>query len=287
MAARSERFKVHLQSNFSVTTPLPDHWNLIVDSRGWQPLTGPLGYQKFVGWKVILKEAHGLTGPVLMDAKLPQTGGFHFMYLLPWSERELLIEDTTYANSPDLDTVAVEHSITDYLRQRSWQIQEICGKETGCLPLILHEQPEVLPFLIPVQNSDHSCLVYPLGARSGFYHPITGYSLPQTLRSLAWLLENWQAANPPKMIDAAVSHARKNKTRWQYYLFLNRMLFLSATPEKRFEVLQRFYTLPEPLIARFYAGETQWLDSARLLLGRPPVPLLRVWRAFQRNPKMS
>ena len=53
------------------------------------------------------------------------------------------------------------------------------------------------------------------------------------------------------------------------------MLFRAARPDERARVLQRFYTLPEPLIERFYAGRTTLGDAARILLGKPPVSVRR------------
>jgi lycopene beta-cyclase len=53
------------------------------------------------------------------------------------------------------------------------------------------------------------------------------------------------------------------------------MLFRAARPDERARVLQRFYTLPEPLIERFYAGRTTLGDAARILVGKPPVSVTR------------
>jgi lycopene beta-cyclase len=43
--------------------------------------------------------------------------------------------------------------------------------------------------------------------------------------------------------------------------------------------MQRFYGLPEPLIARFYAARLQALDKLRIVSGKPPVPLGAALRA--------
>ena len=51
------------------------------------------------------------------------------------------------------------------------------------------------------------------------------------------------------------------------------MLFRAAIPEQRYKVLERFYRLPQPLIERFYAARSTGVDKARILTGRPPVPL--------------
>jgi lycopene beta-cyclase len=69
-----------------------------------------------------------------------------------------------------------------------------------------------------------------------------------------------------------------SKQRWQersFYRMLNRMLFLAAEPDRRYEVLQRFYELPEPLIERFYRAASTYADKARILIGRPPVPIIK------------
>jgi lycopene beta-cyclase len=58
------------------------------------------------------------------------------------------------------------------------------------------------------------------------------------------------------------------------------MLFLAAEPERRVRVLERFYTLPAPLIERFYAGCPSVGDRLRILTGRPPVPLSRAIRCL-------
>jgi lycopene beta-cyclase len=56
------------------------------------------------------------------------------------------------------------------------------------------------------------------------------------------------------------------------------MLFRAAEPDKRYQVLERFYRLSPDLVQRFYAAESTWTDQVRILSGRPPVP---IGRAFQ------
>jgi lycopene beta-cyclase len=58
-----------------------------------------------------------------------------------------------------------------------------------------------------------------------------------------------------------------------FYRLLNRMLFRAAKPQQRYKVLERFYRLPQPLIERFYAAGSTLGDKARILSGKPPVPL--------------
>ena len=65
-----------------------------------------------------------------------------------------------------------------------------------------------------------------------------------------------------------------------YWRLLNRMLFIAAQPDKRREVMERFYRLREPLIERFYAGRSTWFDKARILTGKPPVAIVPALRCL-------
>jgi lycopene beta-cyclase len=46
--------------------------------------------------------------------------------------------------------------------------------------------------------------------------------------------------------------------------------------------MQRFYRMPPALIARFYAGRLHLGDKARILTGKPPVPLLQALAAARK-----
>jgi lycopene beta-cyclase len=61
------------------------------------------------------------------------------------------------------------------------------------------------------------------------------------------------------------------------------LLFGAAAPHERYRVLERFYRLSGPLIARFYAGSSTGLDKLRILSGKPPVPLLRALRVLRNS----
>ena len=113
----------------------------------------------------------------------------------------------------------------------------------------------------------------PIGLRAHLFHPVTGYSLPTAVETA----ERVAAHAGPLTTDAlrAVLHAQVISTakRNVFLRMLNRMLFRAAEPEKRYLVLQRFYGLREGLIERFYAGRPSLADKARILAGKPPVPI--------------
>jgi lycopene beta-cyclase len=76
-------------------------------------------------------------------------------------------------------------------------------------------------------------------------------------------------------------HARKAWKRRGFYRMLAAMLFKAAEPAERYRVLERFYRLDPHLIARFYAGQSTWFDRARVLTGKPPVPVGQAVKALR------
>ncbi|RYF05326.1 MAG: lycopene cyclase, partial [Oxalobacteraceae bacterium] len=68
-----------------------------------------------------------------------------------------------------------------------------------------------------------------------------------------------------------------------FFRLLNRMLFLAGSPDARWRVMQKFYQLPASLIAHFYAGRLSLADKARILSGKPPVPVLQALSAARKT----
>ena len=192
---------------------------------------------------------------MLMDALLPQHGGFRFMYVLPLAADRLLVEDTAFSDSPHLDVAALRNSIASYVAARDWTGSEVVREETGSLPLPLECEPA----------SPASPLV--AGYGGGWFHPVTGYSFPIAAR----LAELVAGLDPDRLFgEELAAHAREHARQVRFALRLNRMLFRWFDPDQRFRVLERFYRLPAPVIRRFYALELTALDRARIVFGRPP-----------------
>ncbi|HET9637694.1 MAG TPA: lycopene beta-cyclase CrtY [Allosphingosinicella sp.] len=246
----------------------------VIDARGAGPLPGlDLAWQKFVGLTCRFEQGHCVERPVIMDACVEQDDGYRFVYSLPFSATELLVEDTYYSTSPVLDVPLVRCRVGSHMRRRGLEPAEILAQETGVLPILLGGRLEDL-------WSDSDPPVARLGLRGGFFHPTTGYSFPDAVRNAALLAEQ-----PEFTSDALHGLFRRQAAMlWhqrRFYQRLNRMLFRAAEPRQRYRVLEHFYRLPEPLIARFYAGRLTALDKLRILSGRPPVPLRRAMTAIR------
>ena len=234
-----------------------------VVATGFKKSSEPSGWQKFVGWDVRFEKPHGLEQPVIMDATVAQIDGYRFVYLLPFDERTVLVEDTRYSNSPDIHRSAFETDLANYVKAR-WpeQSYEILRTEEAALPIPL--VMDVIP--------------QAFGVAGGFFHPTTGYSFPFAVRVSRKVAEAIKRGE--SLADAhARIHFEECKNHW-YYLALNKMLFLAAEPAERWRVFARFYGLNQDRIERFYGARMNWTDKLRLLAGRPPVPVGAAVRAL-------
>ncbi|HEV7436886.1 MAG TPA: lycopene beta-cyclase CrtY [Pseudorhizobium sp.] len=252
----------------------------VVDCRGYRPSNGlVLGYQKFLGLEVELREPHGLADPVIMDATVDQRDGYRFVYLLPQSPTRVLIEDTRYSDVAEMDETALVGDVNGYASTQGWSIDHVIRREQGVLPIALAHDFDRFWSELP---SD----IPQAGMRAGLFHPTTGYSLPDAVRVANLVAQNWPS-NSEQLAKAIRHHAARQHRRQRFYRMLNRMLFLAAHPERRHLVLERFYRLPTPLIERFYAGRTSGYDIARILVGKPPVPVHRALTCLREAPLLK
>jgi lycopene beta-cyclase len=253
---------------------------LVIDARGPRRSRRlALGWQKFLGQEVRLSAPHGLARPIVMDATVAQLDGYRFLYVLPIGPDRLLIEDTRYSDGPALDRAQLEIDIAAYAATQGWIVAETIREEVGVLPIALAGD-------IDAYWAESEGTAADAGMRAALFHPTTGYSSPDAARQAELI------ATLPRLTTASARAAltEMSKTAWRargFYRLLNRMLFRAAEPAQRYRVLERFYRLPQPLIERFYAGEATLADKARILSGKPPVPIRRALRCLSEAPLLA
>lgn len=244
----------------------------VIDGRGQAPPKGAspaldLRAQKFVGLEVELTADHGLDGPIIMDATVPQHDGYRFVYTLPFGPRTVLVEDTYYSDGRALAPDVLRGRVLDYIAAQGWSVARVIREEVGVLPIALGGDIGAFwdagPTGVPLA-----------GLRAALFNPITGYSFPDAVRT-ADLVAGLPSLDPASLYAALRHHSEATWASRGFYRFLTRMLFIAAAPHERYRVLQRFYRLDDDLVKRFYAGRSTALDKARTLIGRPPVPLGR------------
>lgn len=229
------------------------------------------GWQVFMGRHVRTHSPHGIERPIIMDATVEQHGSYRFVYTLPLGAHDLFVEDTYYADSPVLDRGVLSGRIDRYCEAHGWRGDPVAF-ETGVLPVVTGGD------FAAYQRAHRIDGVAVAGARGGFWHPLTSYTLPfaaQTALAIA------READLPGVQLAAMVEARA-AAHWRdtrFYRALGRMLF-DAEPDERYRIFQHFYRLPEPLVERFYAIRSTPFDRFRVLCGKPPMPIPRALAAL-------
>lgn len=239
----------------------------VVDARG--PRAMPrldLGWQKFLGQELAFERPHGLADPIVMDATVPQRDGYRFVYCLPFAPDRMLIEETFYSDTAHIDPALSCGAIEDYTRRAGWGGSSIVREEAGALPIALGGD-------IGGHIADFAGRPI-IGFAAGLFHPTTGYSLPDAVRT-ADLVAKLADLSAPALAAALGVHVRETWRARRFFRALNRMLFRACPPAERRRVLEHFHRLPEPVISRFYAARLTAIDKVRILSGRPPVPVGR------------
>ncbi len=249
-----------------------------IDARGAANLSMlDLGWQKFVGREYRFAKPHGVDRPVIMDATVDQSEGYRFVYCLPFSETRMLVEDTYYSESPELDAAKIGARLDAYVAQRRWVGGEIEREESGVLPVAM--------------GGDFGSFwrvggarVAKFGMRGGFFHPTTGYTLPDAVRTASMLVKQKDLTGGV-LHNVFEAYAAQLWKKRDFYRTLNTMLFRAAEPAQRYKVLERFYRLDPGLIGRFYAGQSSMFDRVRILSGKPPVPVGKAVSALKQRAK--
>lgn len=244
----------------------------VIDCRGATDLSMlDLGWQKFVGRELTLKRPHGVERPVVMDATVDQIDGYRFVYTLPFTKTRMFVEDTYYSDTPDIDHDALAARIDTYAAAKGWKVKAIAREEAGALPVVI--------------GGDFDAYWHAGGAtakagvRAGMFHPTTGYSLPDAVRA-AMLVADASDLSGAALHDLTWGLAQRTWKERGFYRMLDAMLFKAAEPAERYRILERFYGLDAKLIGRFYAARSTLGDKARVLSGRPPVPIGRAIAAI-------
>ena len=250
----------------------------VIDARGFGTLAETqrraldLAWQKFVGRDYRVEGGHGLDRPIVMDAAVEQIDGYRFVYSLPFDDTRLLVEDTYYSDRGQLDVAGLGDRIGTYLESRGWRGAHIEREEQGVLPVALAGD---FDRFWPEGETAR------IGVMGGFFHPTTGYSLPDAVRT-AMFLCGQKDFNGAGLAGRLRDEAERLWSERGFYRLLNRMLFRAAAADQRYRVLEHFYRLDDALIGRFYAARLRLWDKVRILSGKPPVPIGRAVAAMLR-----
>lgn len=224
----------------------------------------PLLQQHFTGWFVKTKQAvFNKDVCTFMDFSIPQKGNTRFMYVLPTSATEALIEYTLFSSSL-LPKQEYEEAIKDYLLKLGATDYEIIERESGSIPMTVY------PFW---ENNTRN--IINIGSAGGWTKASTGYTFKNTCKLSQQLVEFLQKDN-----DFTKFHS-KNRF-WFYDMLLLDILYRNN--EKGSTIFASMFRKAKPqLIFKFLDEETTLNEDLKVILSCPKRTFIKAFfRSFSR-----
>ncbi|MGO4772603.1 lycopene cyclase family protein [Flavobacterium sp. W22_SRS_FK3] len=218
----------------------------------------PVLQQHFVGWFVKSeKEIFNPEEATFMDFSVEQRGNTRFMYVLPTSKTEALVEYTLFSENL-LPKQEYENEIQIYLRNLGADQYEIIEKEQGSIPMTC------FPFW-----KKNTKRVLNIGTAGGWTKASTGYTFRNSDKKSSELIKFLENSNSPKM-----SLFHKKKRFWFYDLLLLDILYRHN--ELGSSIFSSLFKKGNPaLIFKFLDEETSLIEDLKVILKCPKMPFIK------------
>ena len=216
----------------------------------------PLLQQHFIGW--FIKSEQAVFNPeqaTFMDFSVNQNGNTKFMYVLPTSATEALLEPTLFSHK-HLKKEEYEAEIKNYAKKLGIINYEIVDKESGSIPMTVY------PFW--KQNSKN---IIHIGSMGGWSKASTGFTFRHTEKKATALIKFLETKT-----DCRQFH---RKTKFWFYdlLFLDVLDKHNELGSAVFSSL--FKRGKASLIFKFLDEETNYFEDLQVILKCPKGPFIR------------
>lgn len=208
--------------------------------------------QHFVGWEISTKEPiENADIATLMDFRVDQSRGLHFIYVLPYSDRHLLIESTMISTQLE-DKDWYRNAMRQWLADRDIQVQSQLREEYGVIPMV-----PVQP-----QSAEIACI----GAAGGAVRLSSGYAFSTIQAQMAGLAESITAG------EYRVPTAFSKRLIFMDKIF-NRAL--DTQPDRGVALfMATAKTLNAEQFSRFMLGKADFIAWAKVVLAMPKWPFI-------------
>lgn len=206
--------------------------------------------QNFVGWKIRTDyAAFDPEKPILMDFRVSQTTAPSFVYFLPYSDQEALVEYTQFSPHFHFDEKIYESEIENYISSKlGVSNYTIAEKEKGSIPMTN------FPF-----NKKPYERVYRIGTVGGDTKPTTGYTFINVQKRIKSILEE-------------LNGVTTTLPEWDRFAFYDTLLLqiMRDQPSLVKKVMKfLFKNQPMPRILKFLDEETT-IPEEMLIMGQLP-----------------
>ena len=217
--------------------------------------------QHFKGWLIETPApAFNPAAVTFMDFRIEQRGETRFVYVLPFSETQALVEFTVFSPAllpgPEYDA-ELNSYLHQYLKISTYKVHET---EFGVIPMT--------DFPFPARAEGR---MIHIGTAGGFVKASSGYAFKRTQRKIRAFADAWERQGFP---DPAVL-----RSPWLFRAFDSIFLRVLANQNELGSAIfaSLFQKLPSTLVLRFLDEDTSLLDNLRLVSAPPSRPFLRAF----------
>lgn len=217
----------------------------------------PLLQQHFIGWFIKSKEeVFDKNKATFMDFSVEQKNNTRFMYVLPTSSTEALLEYTLFS-ADLLSKEEYEEEIQKYIKELGITNYEILEKEQGNIPMTC----------FPFWKKNSKNIIH-IGSSGGWTKASTGYTFKNTIKKSKLLV-----AFLTQHTDFEKFH--KTDKFWFYDLLFIDVLFRNN--ELGSKVFSSLFKKGKPaLIFKFLDEETSLWEDLQVIWKCPKLPFLKV-----------
>lgn len=190
----SGRTRLHLNETVVSCNPDSDGVTVTTNLREWRakyvfdarfradarrPSASEGLHQSFLGWHVEFPRAvFDPSTVILMDFRLPSDQGLNFIYILPYSETEALVESTCFTEASVPWNQHIEN-VQTYLYENFGDDYCIVAEESGSLPMSIRSREEIVS----------EGRLFKIGAGADGIRPSSGYAFHRIQRSTQAIAE--------------------------------------------------------------------------------------------------
>lgn len=220
----------------------------------------PLLQQHFVGWFIKSKEpVFDKNTATFMDFSIKQKGNTRFMYVLPISENEALLEYTLFSKDI-LAKEEYENEIEIYIKKLGISEFEIVEKEQGNIPMTSY----------PFWKNNSQNIIH-IGSAGGWTKASTGFTFKNVIKKSKELVRFLESE--PNF----TKFHKKNKFWFYDLLFIDVLWKDNSIGSKLFSGL--FKDENSGLILKFLDEETSWSEDLMVILKCPKIPFIKAFLA--------
>ena len=220
-------------------------WQVVLEQKRY-----PVLQQHFMGWFIKTKKPlFDVNTATFMDFTVAQKGSTRFIYVLPSSEKEALIEYTLFSKEK-LKPAAYERELRAYLSEKNIRDYNIEEREAGSIPMTCY----------PFAKHNSKCVLH-IGSSGGWTKPSTGFTFA-FIEQKATALVNFLKSNTDMR-----QFEKRNRFWWYDLLFLD---VLSKHNHKGSFLFSRMFRYNKPAtIFRFLDEKSSPKEELQIMRSFP------------------